>query len=488
MQRRLVDAVQALQEPYRSTIVHRFFDDRTIAEIARLEGLPVKTVDTRLRRAIQQLRARLDTDFGGDRGGWMLALAPLVHLSVPTTATAATAAGGAVATLGVLAMSKKAVVIVASILLVGAFVAGWGHRELSKEPAEPGERVTRRGDETRASARVPEAPAMAALEEGAEPTGAPEGATGPGPRAGDANEPRGPRFLFAGMERSLNALDWELIGKSLEHLTPLLDRMVTAILDGEEPPPSAGDIQRWNGPLVGQAALLEDLGVPGIGSNGRFSHPGLVANMIPVTLERMERGLSKEQEDLLHEIGLRYVEEDRLRRGACREGSLRLARYIDEKALKDRFFAEVYGVLSDAQLGALRPESVRGYSSVDLLSSGFQWGSAIRPFPLRSRDQLAGRMTGLILSHFGIDESLRDSVHELAAEWAERIPDALLETKSAATARFNLHRVDKVRALAREQVQLFEAMLCRLDLTPETIARIRGEMVVAVPYLVATKE
>lgn len=487
MQRRLVDAVEALREPYRSTIVHRFFDDRTTAEIARLSGVPKKTVETRLRRALQHLRARLDADFGGQRRSWTMALLPLVHLSVP--AKAAGASGAAAAITGVLAMSKKSVIIVVSVVLVGAFVAGWGYRAISEWRAEPGERVTTRGDRMHASARGPErstpaaAPAKGALDQTAEPTGAADEAATSAEDANAANLASAPRFLFPGMESTLNALDWELIGEALSHLPPLLDELVTTVVNGEELPAKVGDIQRWNGPLLGQAIMLERLGVSGIGTNGRFSHPGLVANMIPITLEKMDRKLSKEQEDLLQEIGRRYIEEDRLRREAYGEGSLRLAQYIDETALKDRFYAEVNGMLTDAQAEALRPESVRGYSSVDMFSSAIQWGPAIRPFPLKSRDQLASRMTGLVLQHLGIDESMRESVHTLTTEWADRLPDSLLKSQSAAMARYNWHRVDRVRALAKEQVRLFDAMLQRLDLPPEIAAKIRNEVVVAVPCL-----
>ncbi|MHC4341039.1 MAG: RNA polymerase sigma factor, partial [Planctomycetota bacterium] len=256
MQRRLVDAVEALEEPYRSTVVHRFFDDRKPAEIARLAGVPRKTVETRLRRAIEHLRATLDADFGGHRRSWCLALIPLVHLSVPAKAAAASV-GGAAAITGVLAMSKKAVVIVISIVLVGAFVAGWGYRAISEGPAESGERVAKRGNGTHVSADVPEqpsqpeSPAAGATEESPKPTGVVEEASTPKEGTVDAVDPKAPRYLFPGMERSLTALDWELISESLSHLPPLLDVLVTAVMNGEELPPSVGDIQRWNGPLVG---------------------------------------------------------------------------------------------------------------------------------------------------------------------------------------------------------------------------------------------
>ncbi len=71
---RLVHAVRELDEPYRATIVHRFFEQLAPAEIARRMKVPRKTVYTRLQRALEQLRARLDHDMSGDRRAWCAAL------------------------------------------------------------------------------------------------------------------------------------------------------------------------------------------------------------------------------------------------------------------------------------------------------------------------------------------------------------------------------------------------------------------------------
>ena len=76
-QRRLVDAVLLLDEPYRSTVVQRFLDGRSAEEIARLTGTPVETVRTRIKRALKRLRARLAGDHDGDRRASLVALLPL---------------------------------------------------------------------------------------------------------------------------------------------------------------------------------------------------------------------------------------------------------------------------------------------------------------------------------------------------------------------------------------------------------------------------
>jgi RNA polymerase sigma-70 factor (ECF subfamily) len=72
----LLEAVRGLEEPYRSTIVARFFDGLPPREVARREGVAVRTVNTRLERGLAQLRARLDGKFGGDRSAWLQVLSP----------------------------------------------------------------------------------------------------------------------------------------------------------------------------------------------------------------------------------------------------------------------------------------------------------------------------------------------------------------------------------------------------------------------------
>jgi RNA polymerase sigma-70 factor (ECF subfamily) len=69
MQRELTDAVLALDEPYRSTIVLRFFEQLDVDAIATRTGSPRNTVRSRLQRGLQLLRARLDQ--GGGRQRWL---------------------------------------------------------------------------------------------------------------------------------------------------------------------------------------------------------------------------------------------------------------------------------------------------------------------------------------------------------------------------------------------------------------------------------
>jgi RNA polymerase sigma-70 factor (ECF subfamily) len=76
-QQQLVRAVEALREPYRSAIFRRYFEDLSPGTIAAQEGVPVATIKTRLRRALELLREVLDRSQG--RRTWALALATFVR-------------------------------------------------------------------------------------------------------------------------------------------------------------------------------------------------------------------------------------------------------------------------------------------------------------------------------------------------------------------------------------------------------------------------
>ncbi|HKE00258.1 MAG TPA: sigma-70 family RNA polymerase sigma factor [Planctomycetota bacterium] len=111
-QRAVVGAVLDLPEPFRATVLLRFFEGLTPAEIAEREGVAVATVYTRLSRAFERLRAQLDREHGGDREAWSAALASWIHspLAGPTAALG-----------GIVVNAKLALGAAALAAIVGAF-------------------------------------------------------------------------------------------------------------------------------------------------------------------------------------------------------------------------------------------------------------------------------------------------------------------------------------------------------------------------------
>lgn len=71
--RTLLAAVESLEEPYRTAVVARFFEDLPPRTLARRLGIPVNTARSRVRRGLEELRRKLDPET-------LLALAPLHEL------------------------------------------------------------------------------------------------------------------------------------------------------------------------------------------------------------------------------------------------------------------------------------------------------------------------------------------------------------------------------------------------------------------------
>ncbi len=82
----LARAVAELDEPFRRTVLLHYYEGCALADIARDEDCPAATVRTRLRTALQRLRADLDEAHGGKRSLWAAAVAP-VAVATPAVAS-----------------------------------------------------------------------------------------------------------------------------------------------------------------------------------------------------------------------------------------------------------------------------------------------------------------------------------------------------------------------------------------------------------------
>ena len=115
--RAVVEAVARLDEPYRAAILLRYFEGLSPDAIASRTGTPLRTVHTRLHRALSRLRADLDRSHGGDRRAWLLALVRFARGSGAKSPAA----------IGVLVMETKLKLVLAALAVAGvcSTVAFW---------------------------------------------------------------------------------------------------------------------------------------------------------------------------------------------------------------------------------------------------------------------------------------------------------------------------------------------------------------------------
>lgn len=117
MQRAVLDAVDALREPYRAVVFMRYFEELGPADIALRLGVPRKTVQTRLTRAHHMLRDSLQSNLRDDEGEWSPALlafagAPALQKSALITLVTST-----------LMLKKIVLTAVAALILAAGWIA-----------------------------------------------------------------------------------------------------------------------------------------------------------------------------------------------------------------------------------------------------------------------------------------------------------------------------------------------------------------------------
>jgi RNA polymerase sigma-70 factor (ECF subfamily) len=130
LQAAIVAAVRGLGEPYASVVWLRWFEALTPSEIAARQGEPVKTIKTRLGRAMQMLRSKLDGRPGG-RQAWLAALTPLLHAPLPRTAAAGIGGGST------LLLTHWLGGLLAAGLLIAAGVLAWNGSATPQDAATP---------------------------------------------------------------------------------------------------------------------------------------------------------------------------------------------------------------------------------------------------------------------------------------------------------------------------------------------------------------
>lgn len=384
----------------------------------------------------------------------------------------------------------KTQLIIAGAVAALCFVAGWS---LKTE----GDRSARAARENVAAAPVPDpenerlkqdlAAERTLRQEAEEKLRAATAAVeerGPGGQADAPETAKGPRFLFPEYEKVLAEIDWEEVGTSTAKLAPLLVELLDVLeKTGTVPPEMIGEIQKWNAQLVTVALKVQAAGVPGSGINGSFTHPAVDVNVIHATLKAGGNALSAEQEARVEDIGRRYAAEEAQRNAAYPDGTPALRRLAEEAAAKDRFYAEVDDALTPGQRDFLHPEAVRGFTQLDLFSSGIMTYMEVRPLDMKDREAAVKKMTDKHFEKFGLDPASRPVVEQLVRRWAERVAEAELDTpREKDIGMPMLTRSERVRKAAQLQLELWDELQRRVPMTDEQRKKIAAETNIVVPF------
>ncbi len=112
-ERQLAASVLGLNEPFRTTMLLRYFQDLSLAEIASRQGVPAATVRWRHAKGLELLRNGLDQEYGDTRS-WCQALIVLARVGSPER-DGTTLSGSVLASASVLLAALKTLVIACAI-------------------------------------------------------------------------------------------------------------------------------------------------------------------------------------------------------------------------------------------------------------------------------------------------------------------------------------------------------------------------------------
>ena len=133
VQQELTHFVMQLDEPYRTAILLRFFEELTPTAIAHREGLPLSTVKTRLARGLSRLRQRLEEDHKGNASSWAVALTPVLKAPAGQSSPPASL----FLPIGALAVNSKAAIVLAAVLIGAGYFASRQFADAPEGGLEP---------------------------------------------------------------------------------------------------------------------------------------------------------------------------------------------------------------------------------------------------------------------------------------------------------------------------------------------------------------
>lgn len=488
--RRLVAAVMGLDEPYRTTVLARYFDDLPPRDVAARLGVPVETVRTRIRRAHELLRRELEGGARPSGSPWLAAVAPLLHTPERTmTATTAGALGG-------IAMSAAAKLSTAALVALALGVAiGWSARpeptSARDAPTSPGpdalraavsERDTRIAGLERslqqADARIEELERELAQRDEVSVGSVAE------TRAESAEAAPTPALpSFPALDPVLGQVDWDAVGAAVRDITPVLEELVQAMKEGRQlTPKRLGELQQHNGPLVtATLAVLEDL--PGEGPSGAFCHPAFSARAIAATLAASGKQLSAAQTQRVETLAAAAIANETAARGRHGDATPHLRKVWDEADGRGRFLTAAFDVLDAEQQRTLRPESIRGRVQADLFCEGLEWGLSLRPVYHYGAESLTRMMVLRLEGAFDLDEAATGRVRGIVADWADGLPPEVLELSGDGLEKLGFGEFAGAKRAIAAVLDLFERILRDADLDADQRRRLIEYDKVPLPQL-----
>lgn len=518
LQQRIASAVLELGEPYRETVLLRFYEDLTPAEIASRLGIPVATVWTRLSRALERLRGGLDRAYRGDRQAWCGVILPWAFpddatigtVTSTTTSSASLAAGGGTAgssapaalALGGIIMAKKS--FVASIA-VGVLCAGLGigagrllfggdSRAAKDAPAMVARAELDRVDGERAQLATQLAALEAAIRELKETNDSLaklldekrgeveklQAALAPATTE-TAESSLAISFGDWGALKELQEAKWPELAAAIRAMDADLVGVMQAAASGKEPEPGAMiRVQNENAKLAAYAISLIGKLPSHVQGNGAYTHPVSLSNLVSAYLDLEEVPFDDAQRERIAALGEEYEADWKRVNGEYGDETYAMQKLLDELELKRDFTKRMNSLLDAEQHARIDKPDVRDRVYVDTLSPALNLTMATAPVAVKSKEELRGALAKAVAQQYGLDEASVARSRALDG-WIEEVDPLLAPVPESVV---QIYTLDEALAAGRAQLRALQALTDELALPDEKRALLMSGRFVLVPRVV----
>lgn len=507
IQRQLIDAVLALDEPYQETILLRYFGELTPKAIAERHRVPVATVYTRLDRATDRLRSRLDTAYSNDRTVWTALLIPLADparapltIATATSSSTAAASGLSLATIGGTLMGSKTALLLAALVGVVALAAGIGIERFRSTDTEPTDLVARSdldaaqttnqglladleaaqeriaSLESAAQRRTVDTQALeeklAALE--AMPTRSPE----------ESADPPGLPISFGkwGELEDLTEADWAEIAGATHEINRLLLGLIENEQLGKDPPPEFQQaVQIQNAKLLKFYAGIVGKIPTEAPVNGEFTHPVALSNILNALVDAEGLPLDDRQRATFERIGGAYDREYERLHASYTDDTLKIEKILDELSLKGTAKEQLVDTLSPDQRDRILHPEIQDRSHIDTLSPGLMLMGNTEGQAFASRDELRTRLPEYYAGKLGVPASELEPFAPLFDRYLDTVDPHLAPCSKY---EIQLYTWQEAEAAGRAHLEVLHELMTQLPIDEQTRARLRTEPTWKIPRIV----
>jgi len=482
--RAVVNSVAELPEPYRTTLLLRFYDGLPPRDIAARMDVPVETVRSRVRRGLERVRAGLDGRHGGERGVWEAAIVPFLAgpggLAAPDAGGSSASTAGApvtttvatfVATVAALAIGVLAGLQLESVRRPAAGGGGAAFPETDALVAAKQARDTDRAElvgirgriETLRAAIVARETQLAQLTQSlaSVPASAPVAApVDVPPTAAFA-----PPFQFPEYYAALATVDWDDLGKHIAKIIPLLAEIHGDRRGGRSlKPETVGQMQAHNGALVAIVGPLEE-SFPGGAANSALTHPAFAATMAAALCHTLDVPLTAAQITALDRAAKDASEAVARAVKGSEEREFYLESLIEETGAKLEFVTALYALLTPEQRALLARDEVRGRIGYDLFSPSQIWVGVVETGTFSAGTDVGAVIASGLTRELRLDPNGRDALQKVVNEWFADLPeDYLGQAPIPFEDLEDAHPIEDVIVAARHMVELMRRIV-RLDLS-----------------------